>query len=70
MAGQHVDGLAESGDTDVGVGDRNFRQLDPGHLQRIAVHAGDALQVRIVQQHGLPVDRQLHVETEMGRTEL
>ena len=75
MAGQQVDSLAEPRNADVGVAVnarsyRDLRQLAPRHFQGIAIHAGDALQVRIVEQHGLAVDRQLDVETEMARTEL
>ena len=74
MAGQQVDRLAEPRNADVACrcdrdshGDSVARQR---HFQGVAIDAGDALQVRIVQQHGLAVDRQLDVETEMARAEL
>ena len=62
--------LAEPRNADVSVCDLDLRQVIPRHLQGVAVHAGDALQIRIVEQHGLAVDRQLHVETKMTGTEL
>jgi hypothetical protein len=69
VTGQHVDRLAQPRYADVGVGDRNLRQLIPGHFQSVAIDACDALQVRIVEQDGMPVDRQLDVETEMACAE-
>jgi len=70
MAGQQVDRLAEARDADIGIGDFDLGQLVPGHLQGITVHAGNAQQARIVEQHRLPVDRELHVEAQMPCTQL
>jgi hypothetical protein len=71
-------GLRQRGNADVGEAaaetrlfvDRNLSKLCPGHLERVAIDAGCALQIRIVQQDRLMVGTQLHVELHETRAEL
>jgi hypothetical protein len=50
--------------------DHDLRKLLPRHFVGMAIDAGRALQVRIVEQHGLTVRRELYVEFHELRAEL